>query len=463
MVARTRTELERLLLVSGRDAELERVLATAGRRAETTVRAGGGDIGASGLAAIRLAAEVLAGSAPGRHLDTVEIELLVDTLAAGTGLQAPAARLALYDQTLRALQTSDLPPGAAIEALLGVLVAFAPVIEASLWLRRESTECVAFRGGGRPTRRVRAAAYAVLGGEAASTGTASGPIRAVPVLRWGRPLGALVVKARLADRERALTYTEEAAATLAPALVRETDLERGAEREAALVQASERRLTRIGFDIHDGPLQDIAALAADLRLFRAQLGDLGEEDPLPDVLGGRLDDFDARLVELDRDLRELAHSLESPSALGRPLAEVLRRNAAALEKQAGIIVAVDARGDPDRLTPSQRLALVRVVQEALTNVREHSGARRVSVRVTTGPTHTEAVVVDDGRGFEVERTLVRAARRGRLGLVGMGERVRLLGGRLDVESRPGGPTTIVATIPRWEPLGTRRPVHVHAA
>jgi len=58
---------------------------------------------------------------------------------------------------------------------------------------------------------------------------------------------------------------------------------------------------------------------------------------------------------------------------------------------------------------------------------------------------------DDGRGFEVERTLVDAARTGHLGLVGMSERVRLLGGRLDVESRPGGPTRIAAVIPRWRP------------
>ena len=55
-------------------------------------------------------------------------------------------------------------------------------------------------------------------------------------------------------------------------------------------------------------------------------------------------------------------------------------------------------------------------------------------------------------GFDVERTLVRAAHRGRLGLVGMAERVRLLGGRLAVDSRPGGPTTVSATIPRWEPI-----------
>jgi signal transduction histidine kinase len=61
-------------------------------------------------------------------------------------------------------------------------------------------------------------------------------------------------------------------------------------------------------------------------------------------------------------------------------------------------------------------------------------------------------VTDNGRGFDVERTLVQAARKGRLGLVGMSERVRLLGGRFDLQSSPGGPTTISAKIPRWRPL-----------
>ena len=55
---------------------------------------------------------------------------------------------------------------------------------------------------------------------------------------------------------------------------------------------------------------------------------------------------------------------------------------------------------------------------------------------------------------EIER-LVAAARGGRLGLVGMAERVRLLGGRVDIDSRPGGPTRVTARIPRWRPTTPR--------
>ena len=69
--------------------------------------------------------------------------------------------------------------------------------------------------------------------------------------------------------------------------------------------------------------------------------------------------------------------------------------------------------------------------------------------VRTRRSVTEVSVTDDGQGFEVARGLARAAQQGRLGVVGIGERVRLLGGTLDIESRPGGPTTLRFTLPRW--------------
>jgi len=463
VVTRTLAEIQAVLFPCGAGAGLETGLEDAERKARRAERAAGGGGAAARLAAIRLAADVLVGCAPCRAWNAEEIDRIVQALAGTTGLPALTARAALYDATVRGLRSRGLPPGSAIEALLGALVAFAPLSEASLWVRRTSLECVAFGGDGTPTRRVRAAAAGVFNHGTVPAAAPPGRVHAVPVLRCGRPLAALVVRTRSADRDTALTFAEDTTGALGPELAFQISLERDAELEQTLVQAGERRLTRIGFDLHDGPLQEIAALAADLRLFRAQAGALGLEGGPSDVLAGRLDDFDARLVEVDRDLRELANSLESPSMISRPLAEQLRRHAAALERQAGMNVSVEVRGDVDALTPSQRLAVARLVQEALTNVREHSGARSVSVRVAAGPTHTEAVVADDGRGFEVERTLVRAARRGRLGLVGMAERVRLLGGGLDVESRPGGPTTIAATIPRWEPLGPRRAAHVRAA
>ena len=177
---------------------------------------------------------------------------------------------------------------------------------------------------------------------------------------------------------------------------------------------------------------------------------IGHDHAAPIILG-RVDDVEARLTALEAELREFAHSLESPAVLRAPLPELLEREKAEVESRTRVSVALRLDGEFDSLTRSQTIALLRVVQEALANVENHSGATAATVRVTAGPDELWAEIVDDGRGFEVERTLVEAARGGRLGLVGMSERARLLGGRLDLESRAGGPTRISVTIPRWRP------------
>jgi signal transduction histidine kinase len=109
-------------------------------------------------------------------------------------------------------------------------------------------------------------------------------------------------------------------------------------------------------------------------------------------------------------------------------------------------------GSFDGLTATQKITLMRIVQESLSNVRDHSDAESVKVRLTATRSRLGLEIVDDGRGFDVEERLLQAARSGRLGLVGMGERIRLLGGRFEIESTPGGPTRVRASLPRWRPL-----------
>jgi signal transduction histidine kinase len=76
----------------------------------------------------------------------------------------------------------------------------------------------------------------------------------------------------------------------------------------------------------------------------------------------------------------------------------------------------------------------------------------VSVSVIGRPTSIELHVIDNGTGFDVEKTLVKAARDGRFGLIGLHERARLLGGASNIDSRPGRSTTISVTLPRWRPI-----------
>ena len=224
-------------------------------------------------------------------------------------------------------------------------------------------------------------------------------------------------------------------------------------RERSIVEAGERRFVRLGFDIHDGPIQDIAALAGDLHLFKRQLAGVLPQGDFEPLLG-RVDDLQARLEQVDRELRELAQSLEAPSILRKPLEDILRREADSFAAASDIQAKVELSGNFGEMTASQRIALVRVVQEGLTNIREHSGATRVEISVAVRPGYVQATITDNGRGFDVEKAIVRAARGGRLGLVGMSERIRLLGGTFDLQSRIGGPTTISATLPEWRPLAT---------
>jgi signal transduction histidine kinase len=407
---------------------------------------------AAAATALLFAGDVLGRLALAREWRSDEIDLLLRLIAAHDRRPVGLLAVETYRNALDAVDDEGLPPRLAIDATLRLLRAFAPIEEASLWTEEAGAplRCCAFTGSG-PTRRMRAVAR-----EAIASGTARwserGSIHAVPVARWGQPYGALVVRARPPERDRALVFAREAARVVAAELERTFLLERSATRERRLVAASERRLARLGFDIHDGPIQDVAALAADLRFFRTQLHQGISAERPGDLLVRRVDDFEARLVALDRELRELAHSLERTSALERPFSEALRNQIAAFTTRNDVTVKLDLRGDPEQLTTSQRLSILAFVREAMVNVRDHSGARAATVTVSVGRARTHAAVIDEGRGFDVERTLVQAARRGRLGLVGMSERMRMLGGRLHLESRAGGPTRIAITVPRWDPV-----------
>ena len=208
---------------------------------------------------------------------------------------------------------------------------------------------------------------------------------------------------------------------------------------------------RLGFDLHDGPIQDVLALSADVRLLQQQVYPFVLEGYREQAFG-RFDDLTSRLVELDRELRELAHSLETKSVISRPLGEILHREIDTFSERTGIPTALEIRGDPDSLSSAQRITVFRAIQEALANIREHAGATAASVRVRARRSAIEVQISDDGMGFEVERALAKAAQRGRLGLVGIAERVRMVGGTFEVESAPGRSTTLKLTLPRWEPL-----------
>jgi signal transduction histidine kinase len=381
------------------------------------------------------------------------IDRLIRSLSELTERPAASIRISIFTRLIREHHLFELPPKLATEAQLQMLTAFGPVEEPSLWLVSPTGRlvCVLHTGAAQPGRRVRtAAAEAIAKNDVATSERAL--IHAAPVRRSNEPKGAIVGKSQAESRRDALAFLSETALAAGPFLEIENLFERNASHERALVESSERRLVRLGFDLHDGPMQDIAALAHDVRFFRKQLAPFVEQVPEADRLLGRIDDLEARLVALDRDLRDVARSLDAPALSQMPFADALSHVLGDFERKTGVDVERSESGDFSDMTSSQRIALLRVIQEALNNVHEHSGASRARVAVTAGRAGVTAEVYDKGTGFDVEDRLVQAARAGRLGLVGMGERIRLLGGKLEIDSKPGGPTRVLARIPRWQPL-----------
>jgi signal transduction histidine kinase len=426
--------------------------AAAGTRARAIAAAAGGGSDAIRSAALIYAADALTGLKLERALPEGTVAEIVSTFAAKVGCSHEAASLDLFIRATSNPKILELPPLVAVELQAGLMLSLAPVSDVSLWIEGPLGElrCLFHDGEAQPTRRVRNIARATLEGETESI-SERGWIHSVVIKRWQQPHAALVVRARPDSRQRALVFLEEAAARLTPVLERNMLLERNSERERALLESGERRLLRLGFDLHDGPIQDLVALAEDVRLAQSQVAEhVGGK--ARKLVAGRLEDLSAQILELDRTLRELAQSLEPAKVLECSIADVLRRDVDSFEARTNIRTTLEIGGDLDAMTASQRIALYRILQEGLANVREHSGATEVTIRVQGREHGIEAEIVDDGRGFDVAKTLIRAAKRGRLGLVGMGERVRLLGGSFDVASRPGGPTTLSLLLPRWQPV-----------
>jgi signal transduction histidine kinase len=371
-----------------------------------------------------------------------------------------AAQLAVYLRALANPEAGQLLPRASTEFIVSLLAELGPVSAVSLWRFKAGSgrpKCLIGAGDAACSRRMREAAAATIAGNP----TSSPQFHGVVVERWDRGFAALVVRGNAVEAARLRVWLREAAAALSPVLERDTLFESRAARESELVSGTERRLVRLGFDLHDGPLQEVVALAADLRIAREQLASVlgGDEQAL---VAGRFDDFHARLESLDASLRQLAHSIRSTSAVERPLEDVLRNELYALTNRTGIAAEFQLQGCPADLTDSQKIVIFRVVQEALANVRKHSNASHVDVRLQVRPNYVSVSIADDGCGFDGRTTIDRALRGDRLGLAGISERVRLLGGAVDIEACAGNGVVVRATLPRWRPVADRAPTGLYA-
>lgn len=375
--------------------------------------------------------------------ETGEARAAITTAADELGLPDSAAAFAVFRRALGSKEFAQLPPIVAAELALTLLVELAPAAASSLWIvdAGGATTCLVGHGKAPCSRRLREVARAALDGVIAG----SPQVHARVVERWDRPHAALVARGRGAESAHLDEFLAEAAAAIAPLLERASLFDRRVQREHDLAAAGERRLMRLGFDLHDGPLQEIVALAEELRQAATQISSVVPADYKQRV-NGRFNDVHARLGALDESLREFAHSIRSTTAVARPVADAVQHELRSLESHTDIETELVVHGDLGSLSDSQKIVLFRVVQEALSNVRKHSEAKRVSVVLRSKRTFVDVAVIDDGQGFDP-----RALGTERLGLAGISERVRLLGGAVEIETSTGLGTTVRATLPQWRP------------
>jgi signal transduction histidine kinase len=450
--------LDRLLAVVDESPVGAGILAETRDEARVTamamLEAGGGAPDAPAFALVGYGAELLNAVAVDLAANPREAALLIEALERRTGV----SRAALGREILRAGRPLELAIDVAIEVQLALLLAFTRAASISLWTRGPTGEPDHVAHAGELDRRGSAVLSAAAGvlAQRRRAPVAVDHTLGLRIEALRSPAVALLAQGVDPSAAIPASLLTAAAPVLASLLERESLLA-GEHPEESVLSTVESRLARLRLDLHDGPQQDVYLLAQDLRLFRDQLRPVVAGNPDEHRVSGRLDDLEAQLVALDGDLRRLSSSVQSPLLVPGSLVDALAQLTASFAAGTGIVPETSFENPAAPLTDSQQIALLALIREALSNIRKHSDARRVGIEISTRPDGLHVQVVDDGSGFDPEATLVRAARAGHLGLVGMHERVRMIGGRTQIDSRPGGPTVISATLPRWPDADPRWP------
>jgi signal transduction histidine kinase len=206
-------------------------------------------------------------------------------------------------------------------------------------------------------------------------------------------------------------------------------------------------------DLHDGPIQSVAAIAMRTDVTRHMLA----QDP--PAAGSELDKIEDLARRTTQELRHMLFTL-------RPLALESEGLAAALKTMAertretyhqDVEVEVDQRVI-DSLELNKQTVVFYLVEEAVTNARKHAQAERIVVRLRHSPQDaTIAVleVIDNGKGFNVQEVMGAYEKRGSLGMVNLRERADLINGLLTVDSAPGKGTRIRVFVPLTEAAADR--------
>jgi signal transduction histidine kinase len=258
----------------------------------------------------------------------------------------------------------------------------------------------------------------------------------VPLVVQGRSIGVVVAHDKRGGDPRFGADDVRLAEMFASRASTAVDLAERVSRDAVqrVVEAQEQERARLARELHDETGQALTSILLGLKSLEEAV----------DTDEGRASVAALRelVVTTLRDVRGLAVELRPAALDDFGLVPALERLADTFREKTGLDVALEAQLGDGRLDPTLETTLYRIVQEALTNVLKHAEAQHVSISLVRKDGSVAAVVEDDGRGFTPE-----APPREALGLIGMRERVGLVGGRISIESAPGAGTTLAVEVP----------------
>jgi PAS domain S-box-containing protein len=208
-----------------------------------------------------------------------------------------------------------------------------------------------------------------------------------------------------------------------------------------MIQGQEEERQRVARELHDDVSQHLALVAIDLE-------QLAQSPPASQSeLAERIQAIWSETQEVASDIHRLSRQLHPSKLEDLGLVAAVRSHCQELERRGGLKIALAFHDVPRSVPPDVALCLYRVMQESLRNIIKHSGAERAEVELSTDPKAIYLRVSDSGAGFDLETVLARA--RG-LGLVSMRERLRSVGGEINIYSKPAQGTRVEVSIPLRE-------------
>ena len=258
----------------------------------------------------------------------------------------------------------------------------------------------------------------------------------VPLVARDQAIGVLEIHDKEGPDPRFSHDDFRLAETFAARAAVSVELSQRVARDAVrrVVQAQEAERSRLARELHDETGQALTSILLGLKPLEEALADHPARAALAELR--------EHVVSALQDVRRLAVELRPAVLDDFGLVPALERLTDAFAEQSDVRVDFHSALGGLRLPGEVETTLYRVVQESLTNIVKHASAHNVSVSIARRGSTVAAVIEDDGAGFDQ-----RAVREEGVGLLGMRERLSFVDGRLEIESRPGAGTTIVAEVP----------------